>query len=118
MLLLASCAAPDVSDRSARLDELQSMSQRVELNERQCTDGAVKRSDDAIAKIVTTSSKTTDQQMQAVVDQRLRDLAKCESDADNANEQLSAGERTEYEREAEEAQQRNLMNTAVMSTPH
>jgi hypothetical protein len=111
----AGCAAPPVSDRSTQLDDLRASTAKVSIQEKQCTLTALKRSDDAIGQIVSTPDPTIEMRMQAVVDQRDRDLAACETNADRENEELSEGERSEYELEAREQMQRTAMTVLVTS---
>jgi hypothetical protein len=115
---LTGCADPPMaSDRSVELSQLQSGTGQVEALEQQCADDAIKRSDVAIAQVVATPDASIDGRMQSVVDQRSRELAQCESDADQQNEKLSEGERDDYAREADEQRQRTAMAILVTSKP-
>ncbi|HUA33717.1 MAG TPA: hypothetical protein VMA09_08950 [Candidatus Binataceae bacterium] len=115
MFAVAGCGEPPISNRAVQLDDLQAETGRVKVKEQECTLSAMKRSDDSIAEIVSSPDLSIDMRMQAVVDQRNRDLAKCESDADNANDQLTEGERTDYQNETQEQRQR--VAAIILSQP-
>lgn len=106
IITIAGCSEPPVSDRSFQIDDLQAQTGKVKVKEQECALGAMKRSDDAIAQIVSSPDHSIDTRMQSVVDQRKRDLKKCESDADTANDQLTESERSAYQNETQEQRQR------------
>ncbi len=106
ILAVAGCGEPPISSRSVQIDDLQAQTGRVKVKEQECSLGAMKRSDDAIARIVSSPDPSIDMRMQSVVDERNRELAKCESDADSANDQLTQSERSDYQNETQEQRQR------------
>lgn len=115
---LVGCAdAPVADDRSVVLSQLRSGTGRVQADEEQCSNKAVARSDAAIADVVSTPDASIDERMQFVIEQRNRELAQCESDADSQNEKLSEGERADYEREAQDQAQPVVMQILVTSGP-
>jgi hypothetical protein len=115
LLILAGCASSAGSGDS-RLQELQNASRQVATQEQQCMDAAVSRANDAYAQILRTPDASNAQRVQAVKAQRYQDLTKCKAEADNANEKISAGERAEYERQAQEENDRATM-LRLIATP-
>jgi hypothetical protein len=115
---LVGCVDPPAADdRAVVLSQLRSGTGRVAADEEQCSNKAVERSDAGIAQVVSTPDASIDERMELVVEQRNKELAQCESDADQQNEKLSEGERADYEREAQEPAQPTVMQILVTSGP-
>jgi hypothetical protein len=85
---------------------MQEANQRVVAAEQQCMDAAVKRANDEFSQIVATPDASSEQRVKNIRVQRSHDLSKCKAEADHENEELSAREQAEYERQAQEQNDR------------
>jgi hypothetical protein len=89
-----------------RLTTLRQASQEISEHERQCIDATIIRSNDQIAAI-TDRAANTGLLMQIMTNERDTELAECKANAEREEEQLSARQRVEYERQATDERERN-----------
>ncbi len=116
LLVVAGCTSAS-SNRNYRVEELNEESQRIAASERQCIEAATKRANDERSKLETTHDKESGQQILVINQRRSQELSQCESVADQENEELSAREQAEYEREAQEEKARATMISVIASQP-
>ena len=73
---------------------------------------ATKRANDDLSKLEMTKDRKDGQQMLAINQRRSQELSQCEAEADHENEELSARQQAEYERETEEEKAHATMISA------
>ena len=96
-------------------------SQEISEREHQCILATVVRSNDQIVRIASTFDLIANAGVliQTVAKDRDRELAKCKATANREEDELSARERAEYERQAKQERERNsLMSTLTTSLSH
>lgn len=116
LFLVAGCSAAS-SNRNYRIEELNEESQRIAAAEQQCIQAATRRANDDLSKLGATKDKEDGQQILAINQRRSQELSQCEAEADHENEELSAREQAEYEREAEEEKAHAAMVSVIASQP-
>jgi len=100
-----------------RLTTLRQASQEISEHERQCIDATLNRTDDQIAAVADLDADTG-LLTQMMAKDKDRELAECKANADREEEQLSAHQRMEYGRQAQDERERNaLMMILTTSLP-
>jgi hypothetical protein len=117
-LVIAGCSVTNSSTRGtySRSAELTGKSQEISEREHQCIRAAVIRTNDQIARIASTSNPKADGGFRIQMVAKDRDAAKCKAAAEREKDELSASERAEYLRQAEqERQHKSLMSILTTS---
>jgi hypothetical protein len=91
-----------ISNPNYRIAELNEVCVQISEREQKCADAAKKREQTELSKDAKALGKDNEQHQQDIRDQYAWELARCETETDRENEELSSKERAEYEREAEE----------------
>lgn len=93
-------------------------SQEISEREHQCIDAAVTRSNGQLARITPASDPGSNAgvRRQRVSNDRERELAKCKATADREQDELSARERAEYQRQAEEERSRSSLMSILTTS--
>jgi hypothetical protein len=104
---------------SIRLPSLRQESQEISERERQCINGAVIRSNEQLAQIAVISALEADTGLlkEIAANERDRELAECKAEAEQEEKQLSARERVEYARQAEDARERRSLRAILTGSP-
>jgi len=97
---------------------VQNKGEEISEREQQCVSHVVNRTNDQIAQINVTPDGLTASRTQQAKDDRDRDVSECRASADREKAQLSAGERAEYESQAQQEHDRAaLMMILTTSQP-
>ena len=119
-LLFVGCSVPknSTSGTYTRSAELANQSQEISEREHQCIRATVTRSNDQIARIASTSDPTENDgvRMQMVANERDRELAKCKATTEREEDEVSARERAEYQRQAKEERERNSLMSILTTS--
>lgn len=112
-LLIVGCSGANnsTSGTYTRSAELAKESQQISERERQCISATVTRSNDQMAQIASSSDPPANAgiRIQMVANDRDRELAKCKATAEREENDLSARERAEYQRQAKEERERSSL---------
>jgi hypothetical protein len=105
----------------AKCTQLRNESEEIPEREQQCIHAALIRSNDQTAQITARPglNSNTGVEMQNIVNDRDRELSKCQANAEHEEEELSACQRAEYESRAKDERERSaLMMILTTSQPH
>jgi hypothetical protein len=118
-LLIVGCTVANNSTNEtyARGAELANESRKISDHEHQCVHEALARSSEQTARIASTPDPAANagDRMQMIANDRDRELAKCKAAAKREEDELSARERAEYQRQAEQERQQSLMSILTTS---
>lgn len=120
-LLAAGCATTKgpTLKQDQRIAYFERRNQQINESESQCINEAVTSTDHETANITEGPGASNDLRVQQAASERDQRLNDCRAKADREREELSARERAEYQKGAQEERDRNsLMMILTASRPH
>lgn len=119
-LLIMGCSAANnsASGNYTRRAEVAKEGQEISERERQCISATVTRSNNQVARIASSSDPPGNAgiRIQMVANDRDREVAKCKATAEREDNDLSARERAEYQRQAKEQRERNSLMSILTTS--
>jgi hypothetical protein len=117
-LLILGCSTTS-DPTSIRLTSLRQETQEISERERQCINAVVIRSNEQLAQIAVISALEADtgRLKEIAANERDRELAECQADAEQEEQQLSVRERVKYTRQAEDERERNALRAILTGSP-
>lgn len=118
-VVAAGCGGTQTSASSAAAQKFAQQSQRIAELEQQCIEEATRNTNAELEHIARTPDSLTQLRNQAAIATGQGEIARCKTEAEHLNEQISLQKRAEYQRQGEEERQRSsLMSILTTSRTH